>query len=126
MSFGKDFGMMIAIITKQDDSQIIGGMVLHDGEYVMIEEARIETEWDENYFQTSLTAWAKTADREYEVEGKVLNLIPLRNRRKAPDGTELETRITEGMTEYRCDGRVGYGMSEYLDQIIDGKPVGME
>jgi hypothetical protein len=101
-------------------------MVLHDGEYTMIEEVRIETEWDENYCQTSLKAWAKTAEREYEVEGKVLNLIPLRNRRKAPDGTELETRITEGMTEYRCDGRVGYGMSEYLDQIIDGKPVGME
>jgi len=126
MSFGKDFGMMIAIITKQDDSQIIGGMVLRDAEYVMIQEARIETEWDENHFQTSLTARAKTAEREYKVEGKVLNLIPLRNRRKTPDGEDLETRITEGMTEYRCDGRVGYGMSEYLDQIIDGKPVGME
>jgi hypothetical protein len=22
-------------------------------------------------------------------------------------------------------GRVGYGMSEYLDQIIDGQPVGL-
>ena len=126
MSFGKDFAMMIAIITKQDDSQVIGGMVLRDGEYVMIEEARVETEWDDNYFQTSLKAWAKTAEREYEVEGKVLNLIPLRNRRKTPEGTALETRITEGMTEYRCDGKVGYGMSEYLDQIIDGKPVGVD
>ena len=126
MSLGKDFGMMIAIITKQDDSQIIGGMVLRDGEYVMIEEARIETEWDENYYQTGLKAWAKTAEREYEVEGKVLSLIPLRHRRKTSDGTELETRITEGMTEYRCEGKVGYGMSEYLDQIIDGKPVGAD
>jgi hypothetical protein len=53
-------------------------------------------------------------------------LIPLRNKRKTEDGTVLETRITEGMTEYRCDGRVGYGMSEYLDQIIDGKPVGLD
>jgi hypothetical protein len=124
ISLGKDFGMMIAIITKQDDSRIVGGMVLRDNEYVMIEAARIETEWDANYHQKSLKAWAKTAEREYEIEGKVLNLIPLRNRRKAPDGTVLETRITEGMTEYRCQGRVGYGMSEYLDQIIDGKPVG--
>jgi hypothetical protein len=24
------------------------------------------------------------------------------------------------------DGRVGYGLSEYLDQIIDGKPVGVD
>lgn len=60
---------------------------------------------------------------EYDVEGKVLSLIPLRNRRKAPDGTELNTRITEAMTEYRCNGMVGYGMLEYLDQIVDGVPV---
>ena len=39
--------------------------------------------------------------------------------------SELLTRITEGMTEYRCDGKVGYGLSEYLDQIVDGKPVSL-
>ena len=32
------------------------------------------------------------------------------------------TRITEGMTEYRCGDLVGYGLSEYLDQIVDGRP----
>jgi hypothetical protein len=53
----------------------------------------------------------------------VISLIPLRNRRKAPDGTDLNTRITEGMTEYRCNGMTGLGMSEYLDQIVDDKPV---
>ena len=37
---------------------------------------------------------------------------------------ELQTRITEGMTEYRCGDLVGYGLSEYLDQIIDGQPNG--
>ena len=58
------------------------------------------------------------------VEGKVLSLIPLRNRRTTPEGVELQTRITEGMTQYRCDGRTGYGMSEYLDQIVDGQPSG--
>jgi hypothetical protein len=55
----------------------------------------------------------------------VLSLIPLRNRRKAASGDELVTRIAEGFTEYTCDGQVGYGMSEYLDQIIDGKPAGL-
>jgi hypothetical protein len=53
-------------------------------------------------------------------------MIPLRNRRKTADGTELVTRITEGMTEYRCNGKVGYGLSEYLDQIIDGRPSGAD
>jgi len=29
------------------------------------------------------------------------------------------------MTEYTCDGKTGYGLSEYLDQIVDGKPLGV-
>jgi len=27
------------------------------------------------------------------------------------------------MTRYECDGHVGIGMSEYLDEIIDGRLV---
>jgi hypothetical protein len=30
------------------------------------------------------------------------------------------------MTEYRCDGKIGYGLSEYLDQIVDGRPTGAD
>jgi hypothetical protein len=41
-------------------------------------------------------------------------------------GAELVTRITEGMTEYRCQGKVGYGLSEYLDQIVNGRPSGQD
>ena len=53
--------------------------------------------------------------REWKISGEVLNLIPLRNRR---DG--LVTRISEGLTQWTLDdGRVGYGWSEYLDQILD-------
>jgi hypothetical protein len=41
-----------------------------------------------------------------------MGFIPLRNRRA---GTN--THVGEGMTEYTLDGeRVGYGLSEYLDQ----------
>jgi len=91
---------------------------------VMIRDARIEADYDEHDCQTALKAWVKTDDREYEVEGDVMSLIPLRNRRQSPDGESLMTRITEGMTEYRCDGQTGYGLSEFLDQIIDDEPVG--
>lgn len=44
----------------------------------------------------------------------------------APDGEELMTRIAEGMTRHECDGRTGYGLSEYLDQIVDRVPVGKQ
>jgi len=124
MNFGPDFGMMISLIGTADGEVRRSGMVLRDGEYVMIDDARIESEWDENWYQTKFRAWAKTEEREYEVQGKVISMIPLRNRRVLDDGTELVTRITEGMTEYTCDGKTGYGLSEYLDQIIDGKPSG--
>jgi hypothetical protein len=62
----------------------------------------------------------------YTVTARVMSLIPLRNRRTTPEGIELQTRITEGMTEYRCGDLVGYGLSEFLDQIVDGQPTGKQ
>ncbi len=126
MNFSEDFAIMCLNKTAADGSKIVGGMVLNEGRYDNIIDAKIESTWDENYYQTALKAWAKTEHGEYEIEGRVMSLIPLRNRRTLDDGSELMTRITEGMTEYRCNGQVGYGLSEYLDQIIDGKPNGID
>ncbi len=122
MNFGPDFGMVMTV-TGTPDGKRASGMVFEDGRYWPIEDARIDAEFDENWYQKSLTAWCRTEKGEYQVDGKVLSLIPLRNRRTAPDGTMLSTRITEGMTEYRCNGKVGYGLSEFLDQVVDGVPV---
>jgi len=126
MNFSEDFAMMVSITCQPDKDPRAGGMVLRDGEYVMIRDARIETVYDDTECQDTFKVWAKTDEREYEVTGKVMSLIPLRNRRRSPDGEELMTRITEGMTEYTCDGQTGYGLSEYLDQIVDGVPVGLK
>lgn len=124
MNFGRDFAMMLSIVAGESGEPRQGGMVLKDGKYDLISEVSIDSDWDENWYQTAMRAQVKTeSGAEYDVEGEVLSLIPLRNRRTAPDGTELNTRITEGMTAYRCNGMVGYGMSEYLDQIVDGVPV---
>ncbi|NJN51863.1 MAG: hypothetical protein HC809_08925 [Gammaproteobacteria bacterium] len=124
MNFSRDFAMMVSITCNAKGEQRQGGMVLSDGAYTIIRDARIESRYDANDNQTVMKVWARTDAREYEVEGKVMSLIPLRNRRHSPEGEEMMTRITEGMTEYRCDGHVGYGLSEYLDQIVDGVPVG--
>jgi len=126
MNFGRDFAMMLSIVAGEKGEPRKGGMVLKDGRYDLITDLSIETDWDAAWHQTALHANVSTqSGARYKVEGRVLSLIPLRNRRKAPDGRELLTRITEGFTEYRCDGMVGYGMSEYLDQIVDGRPVGI-
>src|SRR5713101_90312 len=82
----------------------------------------ISTTWTgANNYHDTIEATLRAAEREWHVRGRVLALVPLRNRRDS-----LVTRISEGMTEWRLDdGRIGYGISEYLDQIIDGQPVGL-
>lgn len=124
MNFGPDFAMMVSIVAGEDGTRA-GGMVLEGGKYHEIREAEIASDWDANHYQTALKIRAKTDVRSYDVSGRVLSLIPLRNRRKDEQGNELVTRITEGMTEYTCDGKTGYGLSEYLDQIVDGRPVSL-
>jgi hypothetical protein len=125
MNFGRDFGMMLSVIGNGEGGVREGGMVFSDGAYDLISACRIDSEWDEDDCQTSLRASVTTqGGKSYEVSGRVLSLIPLRNRRTTPEGRELITRITEGMTEYHCNGRVGYGLSEYLDQIVNGVPNG--
>ncbi|MGE0625225.1 MAG: hypothetical protein AB7O54_21655 [Pseudomonadales bacterium] len=124
MNFSEDFAMMVSITCQPGAEPRAGGMVLKDGKYITIRDAKIETIYDDNDCQETFSVWAKTDDAEYDVTGKVMSLIPLRNRRRSPDGEELMTRITEGMTEYRCGDQVGYGLSEYLDQIVDDEPVG--
>ncbi len=125
MNFGRDFGMMFTIRGDGKGGTSSGGMVFKDGKYDLVTDCSIESDWDDKDYQTALRASLKTESGEtYDVTGKVLSLIPLRNRRKTPEGEELQTRITEGMTEYRCGDLVGYGLSEYLDQIVDGKPNG--
>ncbi len=124
-NFGDDFGFVVSIIASRDGGRRYGGMVLRDGAYEHVTGASITTEWsDEGAYHRTIRATATTAENTYEIEGTVLNLVPLRNRRKSPDGEALTTRISEGMTEWSCAGRTGYGLSEYLDQIVDGAPVG--
>ncbi len=125
-NFGADFGFMVSIVASREGVRRMGGMVLSGGEYSMVDTVEIDTDWTaEGDYHDSIRVRAKTWKKTYEIEGRVLSLVPLRNRRAAPDGTELMTRISEGLTEWSCEGRTGYGLSEYLDQIVDGRPVGL-
>ena len=124
-NFGSDFGFVVSIIASRDGARRYGGMVLRDCAYEHITDAKITTDWQgADLYHRTLRVTATTASDTYEITGKVMNLIPLRNRRTSPDGEQLITRISEGMTEWSCAGRTGYGLSEYLDQIINGQPVG--
>jgi len=127
-SFGPDFGFMGSRVARRDGDGTRGGFVWEDGRLHLCDDFEIATEWtgDDSYHQR-ISATLRSKGKEWKVTGRVLDLIPLRNRRPHPDtGEVLVTRISEGMTEWTLeDGRTGYGLSEYLDQIVDGSPVGL-
>jgi hypothetical protein len=127
-NFGEGFGFMGSRVARKDGDGTRGGFVW-DGERLRpCHSFEISTEWeghDTYHRNVRAVLHAKDDDgssRSWEVTGRVLSLIPLRNRREG-----LVTRISEGMTEWTLDdGRIGYGLSEYLDQIVDGAPVGVD
>jgi hypothetical protein len=121
-NFGEKFGFMASRVARRESDGSRAGF-LWDGETnKFINDVRVETEWDEpDKYHRNLTLKLTSGDKQFIVKGEVMNLIPLRNRR---DG--MVTRISEGMTRWTLeDGTVGYGLSEYLDQIIDDAPVGI-
>ncbi|MDA0791161.1 MAG: hypothetical protein O2780_17090 [Proteobacteria bacterium] len=109
-NFGDDLGMII-----QTNGRGEGRGLFHVGEELQrFKWAKLTTEYESGtQFHKSLRADIELENgRRHVVEGKVMGYIPLRNRRS---GTN--THVGEGMTEYRLDGdRVGYGLSEYLNQ----------
>jgi hypothetical protein len=128
---GDNFGFMGSFVAKKDRIGSQGGFVWEGGDQItLIDGVEVETAWTgEDIYHKSVTATLKSSKtgRQWKITGDAFNLIPLRNRRTTPDGDELLTRISEGMTEWTLeDGRKGYGLSEYLDQIIDGSPVGFD
>ena len=131
-NFGKDLGFMASRIAKKDGPGTRGGFVWDGGELHLCDHAELSTEFvgDDSYHQkiTGLLRSSKSG-KEWAFSGEALSLIPLRNRRQDPEGNWLVTRISEAMTRWTMEsgehaGAKGYGMSEYLDQIIDGQPVG--
>jgi hypothetical protein len=95
-----------------------------DARFVPIRAVELSTDYDAEWFHHALHVVVRTDDHTYDIEGTVWSNIPLRNRRQAPSGEMLLTRIAEGMTTWRCAGMTGSGLAEYLDQVVDEVPVG--
>jgi hypothetical protein len=114
-TFGPDFGLMVSEVCPAEGASIQSGVVFRGESLERISTVKIDTEFppDSPYHQQRLTATLGLESGErLTLEGNVKGFIPLRNRRAG-----MITHIGEGMTEYRCEGRTGLGISEYLDQI---------
>jgi hypothetical protein len=132
-NFGDNLGFMASRVAKKDGPGTRGGFVWDNGQIHLCDDVQISTvtTGEDKYHQkiTGVISSSKS-QRSWNFEGEVQTLIPLRNRRQDPEGNWLMTRISEGMTKWTITsgehaGVTGYGMSEYLDQIIDNSPVGI-
>jgi hypothetical protein len=114
LNFGDDLGAMVSIIRRTPESARVGGVVVRGMELDPVREATVVAEYEENglYHRRVEARIATESGEKLEIEGSVKGFIPLRNRR---DGRV--THIGEGMTEWRCGERVGYGLSEFLRQV---------
>jgi hypothetical protein len=115
-NFGPDFGFMASLIWPDADRSQArqSGVVVRNGTLTNIVGVAIDSRYAENgLYHRGFTARLTLENGEtLDVTGEVKSFIPLRNRRAGQ-----VTHIGEGMTEYRCGGFVGYGLSEYLDQV---------
>ena len=117
------FGFMASRVASAEGPGTRGGFVWDGGVLHLCDRCEIDTTWtDEGEYHQAVAFTLFSGERSWSVKGSVLSLVPLRNRREG-----RVTRISEGMTRWELDdGRVGYGLSEYLDQIVDGHPVGLD
>jgi hypothetical protein len=114
MNFGPDLGIAAALITERSGSEAHGGYIFRAGAPNRpLERVEIETQFEDDLHSRLRATLHPAGGPPERIEGRVLEMVPLRNRR---DG--ITTRIAEGLTEWRWGDRVGYGWSEYLDHGV--------
>ena len=114
INFAPDYGMMVSTVSQDPEHRTQGGVVVRGDTMERIVGVDIDTDFEDNgLFHKNLVAHLTLGSGEkLDVSGKVMGFIPLRNRREG-----MTTHVGEGMTEFRCGDAVGYGLSEYLDQV---------
>jgi hypothetical protein len=114
LNFGPDFGAMVSIIRRDPSTERAGGVVVRGDSLQTLRSARVTADYEPNgLYHRRVKAELETQSGErLDITGEVVSFIPLRNRRG-----DMVTHIGEGMTEWRCGDRVGYGLSEFLRQV---------
>ncbi len=122
-NFGADRGFMILKITDRNGLTRRCGVLQYDGQYEEITDLDLFTEWTPRKDPARMMLGVRTAQRAVRIEGEVLCMLPLRNRREE-NGVSLQSRIAEGFTRWTWGDRQGLGMTEYIEVLENGEPVG--
>ncbi len=122
-NFGADRGFTLLKLMEKNGGIRASGVLLVDNQYEPITDLEVTTDWNDKFDPVQIAVDVQTEHRSARLEGKILTLAPLRNRRKAGD-IYLMSRIAEGFTEWSWEGKKGIGISEYIERLENGKPVG--
>jgi hypothetical protein len=115
-----DMGFAAGVLGR-DGGVRVGGFVWDEGAMRVLDNVSIDTCYDGTGV-ASVGVELVADDRSWSIIGQALNAVPLRHRRR---GTEELTRILETSVLWSSEGREMLGIAEYLDQIVDGEPVGI-
>ncbi|HET9103970.1 MAG TPA: hypothetical protein VFN55_11510 [Solirubrobacteraceae bacterium] len=122
-TLGEDRALMLLKNMYPDGTARRLGVLLIDDAYEEVTDLDLQTTWSDAQDPVAVTLGVRTAKRTAVIEGRVMTMAPLRNRRRDGDQV-LVSRVAEGFTEYRWDDRTGCGMMEYIERIEDGGAVG--
>jgi hypothetical protein len=122
-NFPNGDGLMLLKITDDSGKSRRVGVLLVDGQYEDIVDMDLATQWSEQKDPQRVEIGVRTKKRKAVITGEIITLVPLRNRRKA-NGQTLESRIAEGFTRFAWNGQQGYGMTEYIERIENGRLAG--
>jgi hypothetical protein len=123
--FDANFGFMLTR-SLGGDQQRRGGFVWQDGQFHLLDDVELHSDYSSDGYHTDAHARFRSSGRIWSAQGRTLAHLPLRHRSKMADGSEAILRIVKSPTHWTLpDGRSGYGMTEYHDQMHDGKPAGL-
>lgn len=114
MNFGPDLAMGGSCF-RRADGQILGsGWIQIEGKTEDLKDVEITSEYKlDSILHESIVLTGTTASgRPIHVDGKVLTICPTKI--PMPGGA---TFINEGLAEFTCDGKVGYGISEHWHRV---------
>ncbi|WP_433567263.1 DUF7065 domain-containing protein [Nocardia sp. CA-151230] len=124
---GPRLAFMGAYFGAENGAPVTGGFVWDGHEVHHCTDIRISTERSNDQVpRRILVELVAPAGKTWRMIGEVRTSVPLRHRNRDASGREQMTRILENQTRWTADDETElFGMSEYLDQIIDDLPVGL-
>lgn len=118
-TFDNDFSLCALVARQADGTSVETGFVYERGRGIThITGISLDSRYDSKSHTTRFRLrFADGHGRSFELDGGTVAAVPCRHVRRLADGRVDRTRILESLTQYRCGGRIGWGLAEYADHV---------